>query len=146
MSRTLDVNLLLYASDASSTEHAIAAATLEGLAAGPELLTLFWPTLMAYLRMATHPAIFGRPLTLDEAMDNVESLLARPNVRVAGEGEAFWPRFREVAIDARPTGNLVPDAHVATLMLEHGVRAIVTRDRDFRRFPHVAIEDPFAEP
>jgi uncharacterized protein len=57
-------------------------------------------------------------------------LLARPNVRTAGEGEAFWRRFRQVADDARPTGNLVPDAHLAALMLEHGVRTIVTRDRD----------------
>ena len=143
MSRTVDVNLLLYASNEASPEHAVAAATLGRLADGPELLTLFWPTLLAYLRMATHPAIFERPLRLDDAIDNIDSLLSRPNVRVVGEGEAFWPRFREVAADARPAGNLVPDAHLATLMLEHGVRTIVTRDRDFRRFRHVAMEDPF---
>lgn len=44
----------------------------------------------------------------------------------------------------RPTGNLVPDAHLAALMLEHGVATIVTRDRDFRRFRGLSIDDPFA--
>ena len=145
MSRTIDANVLLYASDAASPQHDVALATLEALAAGPDLLYLFWPTAMAYLRLATHPAVFATPLSLDEAVGNVEALLARPNVRTAGEGERFWRRFLEVAADARPTGNLVPDAHLAALMLEHGVRTIVTRDRDFRRFRHVAIEDPFGE-
>ena len=63
---------------------------------------------------------------------------------VVGAGDTFWHSFREVADDARPVGNLVPDAFVAALMLEHGVSTIVTRDRDFRRFGHVRIEDPFA--
>jgi toxin-antitoxin system PIN domain toxin len=141
MSRTVDVNVLLYASDASSPDHAAAATTLERLAAGPELLTLFWPTLIAYLRMATNPSIFNRPLTMEQAMGNVEALLARPNVRVVGAGDTFWRSFRAVADDARPVGNLVPDAFIAALMLEHGVSTIVTRDRDFRRFRHVRIED-----
>lgn len=144
MSRTVDVNVLLYASDESCPEHAIARSTLEALAAGPEIVYLFWPTVSAYLRLATHAAIFTQPLSLDEAIGNIEALLARPNIRTAGEGDAFWRRFRTAVDDARPGGNLVPDAHLAALMLEHGVSTIVTRDRDFRRFPHVTIEDPFA--
>jgi toxin-antitoxin system PIN domain toxin len=141
VSRTVDANVLLYASDATSPYHAAARAALEQLAAGPELVTLFWPTVMAYLRLATHPSVFASPLPLEVAVANIEQLLARPHVRTAGEGPAFWARFLEVADDALPTGNLVPDAHLATLMLEHGVAAIVTRDRDFRRFPHVRSED-----
>ena len=143
MSRTLDANVLLYASDAASPQHAVARRVLEDAAAGPGIVYLFWPTVMAYLRLATHPAVFSRPLALGEAIRNVEALLARPHVRTAGEGEAFWQRFRAVADDARPTGNLVPDAHVAALMLEHDVRTIVTRDRDFRRFGRIETEDPF---
>jgi toxin-antitoxin system PIN domain toxin len=144
MSRALDVNVLLYASNETSPEHGAAVAALQALATGPGLVYLFWPTVMAYLRLATHPAIAVRPLTIEEAMANIEALLARPNVRTAGEGEAFWERFGEVVADARPTGNLMPDAHLAALMLEHGVGTVVTRDRDFRRFRHLAVEDPFA--
>lgn len=144
MSYTVDVNVLLYASDASSPVHATARAFVQRLAAGPEIAYLFWPTVISYLRLATHPAIFERPMSLVEALGNVEQLLARPHVRTTGEGADFWRRFREVADDALPSGNLVPDAHLAALMLENDVRTIWTRDRDFRRFRRIEVRDPFA--
>jgi toxin-antitoxin system PIN domain toxin len=144
MSYTLDANVLLYASDESSAVHATARAFVQHMADGPEIAYLFWPTVMAYLRIATHPAVFARPLTAAEAVGNAEQLLARPHVRTTGEQECFWSRYREVSDDAVPTGNLVPDAHLVTLMLENDVRTIWTRDRDFRRFPRIEVRDPFA--
>ena len=143
MSYTVDANVLLYASDESSPVHARARELVGRLADGPEIAYLFWPTVMAYLRIATHPAVFTRPLSIAEAVGNIEQLLARPHVRTTGEGEAFWRSFRDVAEDALPSGNLVPDAHLVALMLENDVRAIWTRDRDFRRFPRVEARDPF---
>lgn len=143
MSFTLDANILLYASDARSERHEAARGFLEKAVAGPELVYLFWPTLMAYLRIATHPAIFERPLPARAALANVDALLSRPHVRAAGEPPDFWRRFRVVASDAVPTGNLVPDAHLVALMLEHEVRAIWTHDRDFRRFKGIEVRDPF---
>ncbi len=144
MSYTIDANVLVYASDESSPVHARARAFVQRLADGPEIAYLFWPTVMAYLRIATHPAVFARPLTAVEAIGNVEQLLVRPHVRTTGEQEGYWDRFREVADDAMPTGNLVPDAHVVALMLENDVRTIWTRDRDYRRFPRIEVRDPFA--
>ncbi len=144
MSYTLDANVLLSASDESSPVHANARAFVQRLADGPEIAYLFWPTVMAYLRIATHPAIFARPLTAAEVIGNVEQLLARPHVRTTGEQERFWIRYREVSDDSVPAGNLVPDAHLVTLMLENDVRTIWTRDRDFRRFQGIEVRDPFA--
>jgi toxin-antitoxin system PIN domain toxin len=109
MSYTIDANVLLYASDESSPVHARARAFVQRLADGPEIAYLFWPTVMAYLRIATHPAVFARPMTAAEAIGNVEQLLARPHVRTTGEQERFWGRYREVSDDAVPAGNLVPD-------------------------------------
>jgi uncharacterized protein len=143
VSVTLDANILLYASDAASPRHERALDVVEAIAAGPELAYLFWPTIMAYLRIATHPAIFDRPLPAQTAIDNVEALLSRPNVRAPGEQPTFWPRFRSVAADAAPTGNLVPDAHLVGLMLENEVRSIWTHDRDYRRFKGIEVRDPF---
>lgn len=143
MSVTLDANVLLYASDATSPRHRVARAVVETCASGPELTYLFWPTLMAYLRIATHPAIFDRPLPAREAIANVEALLSRPHVRAPGEQPEFWRRFRSVAHDSGPTGNLVPDAHLVALMLENEVRTIWTHDRDFRRFKGIEARDPF---
>lgn len=144
MSYTLDANVLLYASDESSPVHARARDVVAQLAVGPEIAYLFWPTVMAYLRIVTHPAVFARPLSIVEAVGNIEQLLARPHVRTTGETEAFWRSFRDVADDALPSGNVVPDAHLVTLMLDNEVRTILTRDRDFRRFPRIEVRDPFA--
>ena len=143
MSYTVDANVLLYASDESSPVHARARELVGRLADGPEIAYVFWPTVMAYLRIATHPAVFARPLSIVEALGNVEQLLARPHVRSTGEGEAFWRSFRDVADDALPSGNLVPDAHLVALMAENDVRTIWTRDRGFRRFPRIEVRDPF---
>lgn len=144
MSFAIDANLLLYASDEASPFHERASRLLDEIAIGPELAYLFWPTAMAYLRIATHPAIFARPLSHADARSNLETLLALPHVQAVGETDAFWRRFTEVADDVRPTGNLVPDAHIVALMLEHGVRTIWTRDRDYRAFSGIRVRDPFS--
>lgn len=143
MSYTLDANVLLYASDESSPRYEQARALVEGVARGPELAYLFWPTIIGYLRIATHPAVFERPLPAREAIDNVEALLSRPHVQAPGEGQEFWRRYRSVADDASPSSNLVSDAHLVALMLENEVRTIWTHDRDFRRFKGIEVRDPF---
>jgi uncharacterized protein len=145
VSFAVDANLLLYASDEKNRFHARALELLDQMAIGPEIAYLFWPVTMAYLRIATHPAIFARPLSHADARANVEALLALPHVQAVGEDDAFWDRFTEVADDVTPTGNLVPDAHLVALMLANGVRTIWTRDRDYRKFSGIRIHDPFAD-
>lgn len=142
MSVTLDANVLVYASNASDPAHPLARALLERLAAGPELVYLFWPTTMAYLRIVTHPVILPTPLGPAEAIANVEALISRPHVRTPGEGDGFWRLFAGIAGGA-PRGDAVPDAHLVTLMRQYGVRVIHTRDRDFRRFDGIEARDPF---
>jgi toxin-antitoxin system PIN domain toxin len=141
----IDANMLLYASDESSPLHARAINLLDEVALSPEIVYLFWPTVMAYLRIATHPAVFDRPLSQADASANVEALLTVPHVQTVGESDGFWKRFTETAADVRPTGNLVSDAHLVALMLENGVRSIWTRDRDFRKFGRITVRDPFAD-
>ena len=142
MSYSVDANILLYASDTSSPWHERAARFLAACTVRPELFCLAWPTLMAYLRIATHSSIFAAPLSPREAEANVESLLALPRVRVLGEGDGFWSAYRAVA-GTPVRGNLVPDAHLAALLLEHGVDLLYSRDRDFLKFPTLRVEDPF---
>lgn len=144
MSFAIDANILLYASDGDSPFHQPAIALLERCARGPELVNVPWPTVMAYLRIATHPTIFERPLSPAEAIANVEALISRPHVRVLSEGEGFWSVFREVTGTVITRGNLVPDAHIASLLRQHGIRELYTRDRDFRKFDFLRVCDPFA--
>ncbi len=143
MSVTLDTNVLIYASNDADPLHEPARVLVEMLASGPELVYLFWPTIMGYLRIMTHPAILPHPRSSREAAANIALLLAQPHVRAPGEEDGFWDLFRAMAGD-HARGNDVPDAHIAALMRQHDVRTIYTRDRGFRRFPGIEPRDPFA--
>jgi toxin-antitoxin system PIN domain toxin len=143
MSATVDANILIYASDTQSDVHESAESLVRRLAIGPEILYLFWPVLLGYLRIVTHPGILRTPLSPVIAMRNVEALLDRPHVREPGEADGFWPLFRATGGN-RIRGNDVPDAHLVALMRQHDVRRIWTRDRDFRRFDGIEARDPFA--
>jgi hypothetical protein len=144
MSFGIDVNILLYASDTRSTEHDKARAFLQQCATGEEVFCLGWLTLMSYLRMSTHPAIFTKPLTHAEAIRNVETLMSLPHCRVIGEEPGFWDAYLRVTADVPTRGNLVPDAHLAALLRQHGVKTLYTHDRDFRKFNFLQVRDPLA--
>jgi toxin-antitoxin system PIN domain toxin len=143
MSFGIDVNILLYASDKNSPHHSKAASFLENCANGGEVFCLAWLTLTSYLRIATHPAIFVRPLSHDDALRNVETLVASPMCRVVGEEDGFWVVYRRLTSEVPTRGNLVPDAHLAAVMLQQGVVRLYTHDRDFRKFSALRVIDPF---
>ncbi len=141
MSATVDANILIYASNQADPAHGPARALVERLAAGPDLVYLFWPVALAYLRIVSHPGILPRPLAPADASRNIERLIERPNVRTAGEMDGFWDVFSATA-GGRARGNEVPDAHLVALMRQHGVRVLFTRDRGFRRFDGIEVVDP----
>ena len=142
MSFGIDVNILLYASDAGSPMHDRATAFLRRCVSGPEVFCFAWLSLMSYLRIATHPAIFDHPLSHRDAARNVEALLSVPHCRVLSEEEGFWDRYRQVTQNVPTRGNLVPDAHLVALLGQHGVVTLYTHDRDFRKFEFLDVQDP----
>lgn len=143
MSYSLDANVLLFASDRTSDRHEKARGFLEACAASPEVLCVTWPTVMAFLRIATHPSIFSAPLTPDEALANVNALLALPQTRVVSERDGFMDAYLHVTAGTTVRGNLVPDAHVAAILFQNGVRTLYSNDRDFRKFESLDVRDPF---
>lgn len=144
MSFSVDANILLYASDESSPWHDRAKRFLVECSRSHEPFYLTWPVVFAYLRIVTHPTALPRPLQPVTAEANVASLLGLPHCRLVTEEEGFWSVYRRVTQDAPARGNLVPDAHVAAILLQHGVRRFYTRDRDFRRFDFLDVRDPVA--
>lgn len=143
MSQTIDTNILVYASHTNSPHYDRARALVEHLVAGPAITYLLWPTIVGYLRIVTHPSIIESPLSCDEAMSNIDNVMAPAHIRIVGEGDDFWARFRGVTDENSPKGNLVPDAHLVALMHGHGVSTIWTRDRGFRVFSGITVNDPF---
>ncbi len=143
MSVSVDANILIYAANVRDPMHGTARALVERLSAGPDLLYLFWPTILAYLRVTTNPRALQEPLPSRQAIENVEGLLRLPNVVTPAEGSTFWSTY--LASGGRDSrGNSVPDTHLATLMRENGVRILYSRDRDFRRFDFLEVRDPFS--
>jgi toxin-antitoxin system PIN domain toxin len=143
LSATVDTNILLYAANDDDEAHLPARELLERLAEGPDLLYLFWPTIIAFLRIATNAAVFPDPASPEQALAAIGALVDRPNVRTPSEQDGFWDLYRSTA-DPQTRGNHVPDAHLATLMRQHGVKVIYTRDKDFRRYDGIDPRDPFA--
>jgi toxin-antitoxin system PIN domain toxin len=144
LSYSVDANLLLYASDQSSPHHEAARRFLESRVDDPDLFCVSWVTLMTYLRIATHPRIFAGPLTSDEALSNVTTLVKMPRVRLIVEEEGFLEVYHEVTQGFAVRGNLVPDAHLAALLRQHGVTVLYTADADFRRFDFLDLRNPLA--
>jgi hypothetical protein len=139
----LDTNILVYARRTEAPPHRQARRLLEDLAHGERPWALAWPCIYEFLRVVTHPRVFDPPTGLDVALEDLESLIDSPSLVLLGEGPAHPAAMRQAVISARATGNLVHDAHIAALLLEHGVRELWTADRDFSRFPGLRVHYPF---
>lgn len=139
--KLLDVNVLLYAHDASAAQHARCRDWLVRTLKGDEHVGLPWQTLLGFIRIATNPRAVRRPIGAAEACAIVDRWLARPQSLIVEPGERYWPIFQELVARARVHGPLVSDAALAALALEHGA-TLCTTDRDFRRFDGLRLLDP----
>ena len=142
MSYSVDVNLLVFASNEEAVEQSRAKQFLEEREEDPDLFCLTWPVLCGYQRIVTHPSIFRNPLNPAEAWANVRDLLAWPRVRVLGEEESFAEDFGSLTEKLAVRGNGVPDAQVATILRQHGVNRIYSTDADFRKFSFLEVINP----
>lgn len=137
--KTPDVNVLLYAVNADAVQQATAARWLERAYADPGGIGYAWVVLLGFLRIATRPGIFARPLTLDEALGQVDEWLSHPRARVIQPTDRHAAVLARLLIGAGRGGDLVTDAHLAALAIEHGAE-LGSFDRDFGRFPGLRFE------
>jgi len=139
----LDTNILVFAHRRGTRHHAEALDLLRHLSSGPAPYALFWPSLYEFLRVVTHHRVFDPPSTPAEALQAVADLLSAPAVRTLSETPSHGEVLRRLLGGTPVTGNLMHDAHLVALAVEHGVHEILTLDGDFRRFPQVASRNPF---
>jgi toxin-antitoxin system PIN domain toxin len=136
-----DVNLLLYAYDASSAHHERARRWLEAQLSGVETFAFAWVVLLAFVRLVTNPRVFESPLAVDEALDAVDAWLAAPCATIVHPGPRHPVVLRQLLGPLGTGGNLTNDAHLAALALEHDAD-LCSADADFSRFPGLRWSNP----
>ncbi len=139
----IDTSVLVYARRTESPHHGAARALVAGLAEGTAPWALPWPVVYEFVRVVTHPRVFDPPSPLDAVLRDLESLLASPSLTLLGEGSGHARLMGEQLRGGSASGNLAHDAHIAALVVEHGVSELLTTDRDFARFPGVRARNPF---
>lgn len=141
--KVVDLNVLLYAVNSDSPHHAAALAWWEEALNGDESVGLPWVVLLGFLRIATNPRIFSRPLTLEAALLRLDAWLGIDQVHIAREKDDHWEMLRGLLSDSGIAGNLTTDAHLAALAMTHDA-TLVTFDADFARFRGLRREVPVA--
>ena len=141
--RAVDTNILVYSEIVSSQHHRIARAILVELAEGAAPWAIPWPCLYEFLRVVTHPRVFSPPVPSAIALADLAQILTSPSLVLLAETDRHPELLQEVVRQSGATGNLMHDAHIAALCLEHGVGELITGDRDFARFA-IRTSNPFA--
>jgi len=139
----VDANLLLFAEDETSPFHERAVAWLTGALNSDVRIGLPWPSLLAFVRIRTHPRAYERPLSGPQAWERVSDWLAAPAAWVPQPTQGHAAVLGGLVRRYHLSGNALPDAHLAALAIEHGV-AVCSADTDFARYAEVRWIDPLA--
>lgn len=137
----VDANLLLYAEDALSPHHDRAREWWDAQLSGTSPVCLCWEVLCAFIRLTTNPRVFEHPLSLAQAISRVQSWLDQPCLRIIQPTEKHWTFLKEMLTGGQASANLVMDAHLAALALEHGCE-LASTDSDFSRFSKLKWRNP----
>lgn len=139
----VDANLVLWAHHRQMPEHDRAREWWRQTLTETPLVGIPWPTILAFVRLSTHPRLLERPVDVRSAWDVVRGWLDRPNVSSPAPTERHAALFGEFLLQARATGNHVPDAHMAALAVEWGLE-LLSADGDFARYRGLRWRNPLA--
>jgi len=139
----VDANLLIYAVGRSFPQHERARAWLDEKLSGSAQVGLPWSSLLAFVRITSHPRVFGRPQTVSEAWRRVEAWLDCPSGWIPVPTERHREILGALLRGSATSADLVGDAHLAALAIEHGL-ILCSTDGDFARFPGLRWENPLA--
>jgi toxin-antitoxin system PIN domain toxin len=141
----VDTNLLVYAHREDSPWHETAYVRIAELAEGRAPWAIPWPCVHEFLAIVTHPRIYAPPTPLAAALDQVDAWLEAPSLLLLAEPEGYWSTLGSLLQAGRIAGPQVHDARVAAICQVHGVRELWTADRDFGRFPNLAVRNPLVD-
>jgi hypothetical protein len=139
----VDANLLLYAHVESFPQHEAGRTWLDAQLSGRTPVGLPWPSLLAFLRIATNPRVFERPEPIAAAWKQLQAWLDCDVAWVPQPTERHREVLESLLGPPGIQGGLVADAHLAALALEHGL-ILCSTDSDFARFPGLRWQNPLA--
>ena len=137
-----DVNLLVYAYNEDAPQHAAAKIWWEDCLSGTEPLALAWVVVLGFVRLMSNRRVLVRPMDAAEAVEHCRSWLLQPNVRILLPGPAHMDVLAGL-LAGHVGSNLVTDAHLAALAIEHQAE-LHSNDTDFARFSGLAWRNPVA--
>ena len=137
----VDTNILVYAHRQDSPWHDIAEATLRTLAEGTEPWAIPWPCVHEFFGVATHPRIYKPPTPPTVALADLDVWFESPSLRLIGETERYWSVLKDILQTSGVVGPMVHDARIAAICQAHGVRTLLSADRDFSRFG-ISVRNP----
>ena len=129
----------MYAHREEFPQHEAALAEVTRLAEGPRRWALPVFVLAEFLRVVTHPRVLHPPTGERTAVAAVQALLDSTSLRVLNPGHDHWAILGRLVVDERVRGNLVYDAQIAAVCIEHGATTVLTEDRDFSRFEDLVV-------
>ena len=130
----VDTNILVYADREESPFHNTALRAVRQLAEGDEAWAIPIFCVGEFLRVVSHDRLFDPPTPASDAVESMASLLASPSARLLVPGDRYLSLLRSLIAESKVQGNLVFDAQIAAVCLEHGATTLLTEDRDFARF------------
>jgi toxin-antitoxin system PIN domain toxin len=139
--RLVDANVLLYAVNADSAHHEASRTWLDSALSGNDSVGLTWMVLLAFVRLSTKVGLFPSPLAVEEALAQVDEWVAAPGAPVLHPGAGHQRVLGELLKQVSTGGNLVNDAHLAAIAVEHRA-GVVSYNADFSRFAGVRWERP----
>ncbi|HXF98902.1 MAG TPA: TA system VapC family ribonuclease toxin [Gaiellaceae bacterium] len=139
----VDANLVLWAHHRRFPAHEAARRWWAATLSDAPFVGIPWPTILAFLRVSTHPRALERPLAIEQAWGVVRGWLERGNVRVPVPGDRHPAILEDLLVQGRAAGNHAADAHLAALAIEWGLE-LCSADRDFARYPGLRWRDPLA--
>ena len=139
----IDANLLVYAKFSDLPQHVRARGWLEDQMRSPGRVGIPWQSSLAFLRLVTNPRLFGSPLGIRAAWQQVSEWLDHPRVWIPEPTEDHRSVLGRLLEQAEATANLVPDANLAAIALEHGL-TVCSADSDFARFSGLEWVNPLA--
>ena len=137
----VDANLLIYAGVKDQAEHPAAEAWLRQQVSIGHRIGIPWQSLLAFMRITTNPRLFARPATIENALSMVDAWLRLPMVWVPQPTERHAQILGGLLREVNAQGNLITDAHLAALAIEHGLQLCST-DGDFARFDGLRWTNP----